>query len=660
MFCSCCGTRLDDSATRCTSCGLDFAPTTPVRAIMDAEVTDEALVREALGDEYEILEELGRGGMAIVYRAREIHLEREVAIKVLPFSFAFDTEFVTRFEREARTAAGLEHPNIIPIYRVGKSGRVTYFIMKYLRGQSLTHVLADRARISPPEIRRILVEAGSALGYAASRGIVHRDVKPDNIMFDEHGVCMLTDFGIAKAATSRRLTGTGMSIGTPHYMSPEQARAQATDGRSDIYSLGVVAYQCLTGRVPYDGDDSFSIGYKHIMEPLPEPALETPDERRLFEIIRRMLAKDPAERFQKAEELLAALEGQGAAGIRPSVSAPPPPPAAPPSRASTAPTTPLPRVSRVVSSGTRGSQGVRPVARRAEPGANLGVWILLFLVAGAAGGGAWYFLKLRPAQNAAAVSPPPADSLSDSVAGPGGTAADSQLIRDSIVLAQAESTALAGGDTTAAAPAATPLAPVPASTPGTRDSGAVRLKGLPSGSAVLIDERRTTTPVTWLPVGSHVIAVSAPRYQFYTDTVEIRSGQILDVQPILTPLGGASPTPRQRRQLLQQQRAAAAQCETPGPTYNADRSCYDVRPRPVKPPFVPLTPEVDGTPRLSVLWVNVSPEGQTLDVRRHTPSNDPVFERLAESYARTMAWHPATKDGKPVAGWTQMAFPPQP
>src|SRR5437867_3992796 len=264
MYCSRCGTQNDDTSKFCRSCGLDLAAT-PIQT--PQELTELELVREQLKDEYEILDELGRGGMAIVFKAREKQLEREVAIKVLPFSLAFDTEFVERFQREARTAAQLEHPNIIAIYRVGRSGRVIYFVMKLLRGSSLSHLLGNRKKLTPPEIRRLLLEAGSALGYAAQRGIVHRDIKPDNIMFDEFGQCVLTDFGIAKAASGNRLTGTGMSIGTPHYMSPEQARAQPIDGRSDIYSLGVVAYQCLAGIVPYDAEDSFSIGYKHITEP---------------------------------------------------------------------------------------------------------------------------------------------------------------------------------------------------------------------------------------------------------------------------------------------------------------------------------------------------------------------------------------------------------
>src|SRR3989475_341912 len=288
-----------------------------------ADIAEIDMVRQELDAEYEILEELGRGGMAIVFKAKEKQLDREVAIKVLPFSLAFDKEFVERFQREARTSAKLEHPNIIPIYRVGKSGRVIYFVMKFLRGKPLSNVLAARGSLPPLEIRKVLAEVARALAYAHRKEIVHRDIKPDNIMFDEHGLAVVTDFGIARAASGGKLTGPGMPIGTPHYMSPEQARAQPLDGRSDLYSLGVVAYQSLTGRVPFDGEDSFSIGYKHIMEEIPTPPLETYDQRTTFEIVKKMMAKSPDERFQSADDLVQALEaGGGFAAVGPA--GPPP------------------------------------------------------------------------------------------------------------------------------------------------------------------------------------------------------------------------------------------------------------------------------------------------------------------------------------------------
>ena len=316
MFCSRCGTEVQAASKFCPTCGLDLTAVTQgagsgTSAQPAAPQDDAAAVREALKDEYELEKELGRGGMAIVFKARDKSLEREVAIKVLPFSLSFDAEFVERFQREARTSAKLEHPNIIPIYRVGKSGRVIFFVMKFLRGKPLSNVIEARGAIPVPEIKRLLIETASALGYAHKHGIVHRDIKPDNIMFDELGQAIVTDFGIAKAQSGARLTGTGMSIGTPHYMSPEQARAQTLDGRSDIYSLGVVAYQCLTGHVPFDGEDSFSIGYKHIMEELPTPPLETAEQRELFAIIQKMMAKKADDRFQAAEDLVAALEGSG-------------------------------------------------------------------------------------------------------------------------------------------------------------------------------------------------------------------------------------------------------------------------------------------------------------------------------------------------------------
>jgi predicted Ser/Thr protein kinase len=273
--------------------------------------SDADLARSALSGEYEIGEEIGRGGMAVVYRALEKGLEREVAIKILPPHFTFDDSFVQRFQREARIAAGLEHQHIVPIYRVGQSGGVIYLVMKLLRGQALSDRLREHGVLPPAEVARVMSEVASALDYAAKRGVVHRDVKPDNIMLDTNDRCIVTDFGIARSAAESPLTSTGMSVGTPRYMSPEQARAKPIDGRSDIYSLGVVGYECLTGRPPFDAGDQMGILMAHINSPLPTPTLDGDDARAVYAVIARMLAKDPRGRYQSADEVVAALAALG-------------------------------------------------------------------------------------------------------------------------------------------------------------------------------------------------------------------------------------------------------------------------------------------------------------------------------------------------------------
>ena len=281
---------------------------TPDPSGMPSEIE---VVRAALESDYEVLEELGRGGMAVVYRAREKALDRDVAIKVLPASLGIDKDFVERFEREARTAGQLEHPNIVPIYRVGRAGnpgtgQIIYFVMKMLRGQSLSAVLRGKGRLSVDEVRKILKETASALGFAAKKGVVHRDIKPDNILLDDEGRCVVTDFGIAKTSSGPH-TAPGTSMGTPRYMSPEHAQGTPVDVRSDIYSLGVVGYQCLAGVTPFDADNPFAILYKHINDTLPRPQLQTDEEWKLYEVISRMLAKKPEQRYQTPDELLVAL-----------------------------------------------------------------------------------------------------------------------------------------------------------------------------------------------------------------------------------------------------------------------------------------------------------------------------------------------------------------
>jgi eukaryotic-like serine/threonine-protein kinase len=287
-----------------------------------------ALVERALSAHYELDAEIGRGGMGIVYRARDRRLKRTVAIKVLPPELAFRSEIKTRFLREAETAAQLSHPNIVPIYTVDESQGLVFFEMAYIKGDNLAKRLHDRGVLPVDEVRRILRDVADALAYAHERGVVHRDIKPDNILLDaEHGRPMVTDFGIARAVSDgdSRLTATGMAIGTPAYMSPEQAAGERViDGRSDLYALGIVAYQMLSGEPPFSAGSTPAMLVKHISEmpvPITQRRADVPPD--LARAVMLMLEKDPANRFPSAGDLVKALDG----GVMPA-----PPPTAPGSR----------------------------------------------------------------------------------------------------------------------------------------------------------------------------------------------------------------------------------------------------------------------------------------------------------------------------------------
>ncbi len=246
--------------------------TDPAVPSSDSEL--RAHVERALGAHYELDCEIGRGGMGIVYRAKDRRLKRVVAIKVLPPELAFRSEIKTRFLREAETAAQLNHPNIVDIYSVDELSQLVFFVMAYIPGDNLAKKLHDSGAMSVADTRRIMRDVGDALAYAHERGVVHRDIKPDNILLDQgSGRPMVTDFGIARAITEgdSRLTATGIAIGTPTYMSPEQAAGDRTiDGRSDLYALGIVAYQMLTGQPPFTAGSTPAILVKHLSErPIP-------------------------------------------------------------------------------------------------------------------------------------------------------------------------------------------------------------------------------------------------------------------------------------------------------------------------------------------------------------------------------------------------------
>jgi len=253
--------------------------------------------------------------MGIVYCARDRRLKREIAIKVLPPELSFRADIRQRFLREAETAAQLNHPNIVPIYTVEEKDNLVYFVMSYIKGDNLGQRLQQHGPIAPVEVRRILREVADALSYAHNRNVIHRDIKPDNIIIDEEtGRAMVTDFGIARALTDSgdsRLTATGMAIGTPAYMSPEQSAGDsAIDGRSDLYSLGVVGYQMLCGQPPFVANNTPSMLVKHLSEkpiPVDERWPDLPQD--LSRAVMMCLEKDPADRFPNAAAFAVALDG---------------------------------------------------------------------------------------------------------------------------------------------------------------------------------------------------------------------------------------------------------------------------------------------------------------------------------------------------------------
>ena len=273
---------------------------------------------------YQIREELGRGGMAVVYRAYQQSLNRYVAIKVLPPQFAFDREFVERFQREARAAAGLRHPNIVVIHDVGQEEGIYYIVMEYLEGQTLKQVIEQEGPLPPQRVGRIIEQVAAALDYAHRRGFVHRDVKPANIFVGEGDRVTLTDFGIAKAgAETQHLTRTGTLMGTPEYMSPEQAEGGTVDYRTDLYALGVVLYQMLVGRVPFRGTTPHAVLHAVIYEPPPPPRQINPNLPPVIEaVIMQAVAKRPEQRFQRGAEMVAAL--RAALAGKPATVPPPP------------------------------------------------------------------------------------------------------------------------------------------------------------------------------------------------------------------------------------------------------------------------------------------------------------------------------------------------
>jgi len=305
MFCPDCGSWNRSALRTCARCTRALPAVQGPSELPDALVT---ALRHALGARYRIVRRVGSGGMAEVYEGRHHLLGRRVAVKVLHPHLARDPEMRARFRREAEAASRLAHPFICSPLDYGEVEQTVALVQPFLPGGCFADEVLDGRRVAAPRVARIVAQLAAALDYAARQGVIHRDVKPDNVLFDDDGNAILTDFGIANARFQARLTEGGRAMGTPHYMAPEQAMGRLTDARTDLYALGVMMYECLAGVPPFDGPDGQAIGYKQVYEvprPLGDVAGDVPPA--LVAIVMRCLDKDADARFQRGHDLADAL-----------------------------------------------------------------------------------------------------------------------------------------------------------------------------------------------------------------------------------------------------------------------------------------------------------------------------------------------------------------
>jgi serine/threonine protein kinase len=506
MECLKCHTPLPDGSKFCYACGADVTGGGTMGA--SASATEGLLQRlqRLVEGKYKIERLLGKGGMGAVFLAHDLTLEREVAIKVLPPDISMDEHIVKRFQQEAKMSAKLDHTNIIPIYRVESEGGLNYFVMKYIAGTSLEDVLDQKQPLTIDYIQRVLWEAACALGHAHQRGVVHRDVKPANIMFDHDGRVMLTDFGISKALQAASgFTGTGMIIGTPHYMAPEQAKGGTVDGRADEYSLAVVGYRMITGELPYTGDSVHTILYKHIFEEVPSAAAKRSDTPQfLTAAISRALSKEPDQRFPTMEEFATAVWPEQPVAVPKAGSAgkaqrrPPPRQARTatadaPTEVTNAPTTPIPRAGMKIPAGKK--------KQRSSVGMVVGA---LVVVAAVVGGYLAFGKKSEPPP-----PPPPQASLTPA---PPPVAVPVETIR----VAPQPPAPRRGTDTRRQA--APPPAPAPVAA-----QGSVSVNSNPPGTLFLDGRDLGSVPVIEEPVsaGRHTIRVERAGFKTKTETIDV-------------------------------------------------------------------------------------------------------------------------------------------
>lgn len=311
MKCFQCGAELPEGTRFCGHCGVKVSDPDAATILEEPEESEALLarMRYIFAGEYEVEREIGRGGMAIVYRATETALQRPIALKVLRPDIGLSAAAAERFKREAQTVASLDHPNIIPVYRVGLLGGLFHIAMKFVEGRSLDTILDAQGPLSVPVTLAVLQEATRGVAFANERDIVHRDVKAANILIDTDGRVMVSDFGVALRASDVTLTAVGTLIGTPSYMSPEQCSGLRAGPQSDQYSLAVVAFQMLAGAPPFQSDTLAGIIQHHFFTPPPDLRMARQDvPPALYDMIARALSKNASDRFASTSDMLAALE----------------------------------------------------------------------------------------------------------------------------------------------------------------------------------------------------------------------------------------------------------------------------------------------------------------------------------------------------------------
>ncbi len=517
MECLKCHTPLPNGSKFCYACGADVTGGGTMGASAGGTEALMQRLQRLVEGKYKVERMLGKGGMGAVFLAHDLTLERQVAIKVLPPDISMDEHIVKRFQQEAKTSAKLDHTNIIPIYRVESEGGLNYFVMKYIEGTSLEDVLDQKQPLTIDYIQRVLWEAACALGHAHQRGVVHRDVKPANIMFDHDGRVMLTDFGISKALQAATgFTGTGMIIGTPHYMAPEQAKGGTVDGRADEYSLGVVAYRMLTGELPYTGDSVHTILYKHIFEEVPSAGAKRSDAPPfLTAAISRSLSKEPDQRFATMEEFATAVWPEQPVATPKAGSAskhqrrPPPRPARTasadaPTEVTNAPTTPIPRAGMKI-----------PAKKKKRSSVGMVVGALVVVAAGVGG----YLALGRNSEPPPRGSAMPVETVRVAVRPPP-PAPGSRRVPDNRRQAAPPP------------PPAPPPAPVAA-------QGYVSVNSNPPGTLFIDGRDLGPVPVIEEPVsvGRHTIRVERPGYKTKIETIDVPANNPVRRTYVLEPEG---------------------------------------------------------------------------------------------------------------------------